>query len=115
VRVILIDLVQVLLVMASAVMHVMEDQVRDSCIRSVYNQSTTRGKDEQYVGIWADGGYVAYAAGVASVGLWWGDRIVAAALPAAIVAYKVCGVVAGVVPGATVAEASPPNQRRGLR
>ena len=80
-------------------------------MRSVHNKSTTGDEDERYVGIWTGEDCVAY---VAWVGLW-GDTIVAAALPAAWAACTVYGVVAGVVPGAAVAEAGRLNQRRGSR
>jgi len=83
-------------------------------MRSVYNQSTNRNRDERYVGIRMDEGYAVYAAGVVLVGLR-GDTTVAADIPAARVACTVCAVVAGVVPGAVVAEVCPLNQRRGSR
>jgi len=54
--------------------------------------------------------YVVCVAGVAWVGLCSGDTFVAAAHPAACAAYMVCGVVAGVVLEAVVAEACPLNQ-----
>ena len=87
------------------------NEVQGSRIRSVDNRSTTADKNEQYAGIWTGEGCAAYAAAVAWVGLWWGDMIVAAALPAAYAACTVCGVVGGVVPGAAVAEAGRLNQR----
>lgn len=84
-------------------------------MRSVHSQPIIGGKDEQDAGVWAGEGYVAYAPGVVLVGLCWGDTIVEAALPAACAACMVLGAVAGVVPGAVVAEVCPLSQRRALR
>jgi len=84
-------------------------------MQSVHGQPTIEATDEQDAGIWTDEDYGAYAVGVVWVGLCWGDTIVAAALPAVSVACMVSGIVAGVVPGAVVVEASLPNQRGTLR